>query len=227
MLGLIIEIALSWLILWLVFREHITVLGIKPTAIRLKQFAIGMLIMAALCLINQLSQANFSGVSYVRNPTYGWIEALNGTYWTIKAALFEEFIFRGAILYFLIRKIGGIWACVISAIAFGIYHWFSYNMFERGLVPMVYVFLMTGAAGYMFAYSFYKTKSIWVPFGLHFGWIVISIVFFSDGPLGESMYIASGEGEDLSNWEQLWAFVYQALVVPIALVLFVQKYFKS
>ncbi|NNK76373.1 MAG: CPBP family intramembrane metalloprotease, partial [Maribacter sp.] len=79
--------------------------------------------------------------------------------------MFEELIFRGAILYILIKKIGVNWACIISAIAFGIYHWFSYQMFGRGMIPMIYVFLLTGAAGWMFAYAFARTRSIYAPLG--------------------------------------------------------------
>ena len=64
-------------------------------------------------------------------------------------------------------------------------------MFGRGIVPMTYVLLVTGAGGWMFAYAFAKTKSILAPIGLHFGWILISIVLFSAGPLGNQLFISS------------------------------------
>jgi len=215
MLGVLVVFVLSWLLLWLFTKEPINVLGIIPNGRRLREFSIGLILMALFCAINLLGQSYFKEFSYVRNPDYGFWESLEGVWWTFKAALFEELIFRGAILYILIKKIGINWACIISAIAFGIYHWFSYQMFGRGIIPMIYVFLLTGAAGWMFAYAFAKTKSIFAPLGLHFGWIVISIVVFSEGPLGNSLFVIEGKAIDLGGWEQLSFFLWQAVIIPV------------
>lgn len=214
MLGVLVAIGISWIILWLVFKEHIIALGVIPNVQRLKEFLLGMVPMSLFCILNLVGQAYFQESSYVRNYDYGFFESLNGIWWTFKAALFEELLFRGVLLYVLIRKLNVVKACVISAIAFGIYHWFSYNMFDRGLIPMLYVFLMTGAAGWMFAYAFAKTKSLYAPLGLHFGWIVISIVVLSAGPLGDSLYVLEVEAQELGGWEQLLFFLWQTVAVP-------------
>ncbi|MGI9532676.1 lysostaphin resistance A-like protein [Lutimonas sp.] len=214
MLGVIVVLALSWLILWLFSKEHIIVLGILPNNRRLIELSVGLIFMAMFCTINLLGQSYFKDFNYVQNSDYGLWESINGIWWTLKAALFEELIFRGALLYLLIKRLGISWACIISASAFGIYHWFSYQMFGRGLIPMIYVFLLTGAGGWMFAYAFAKTKSLYAPLGLHFGWIVVSIVVFSAGPIGSSLFIPDGEGADLSGWEQLLFFSWQALIIP-------------
>ena len=225
MLGVLVVFALSWLLLWLFRREHITVLGIIPNGRLLREFSLGLILMALCCTINLLGQSYFKEFSYVRNPDYGFWESLEGVWWTFKAALFEELIFRGAILYLLIKKIGINWACIISAIAFGIYHWFSYQMFGRGIIPMIYVFLLTGAAGWMFAYAFARTRSIYAPLGLHFGWIVISIVVFSEGPLGNSLFVIEGEATELGGWEQLLFFLWQTVIIPASITwYFVKKY---
>ena len=206
MLGIFVVLILSWLILWFFSKDHITVLGIKPTSKRLREFSAGLIFMAMGCAVNLLGQSYFKEIGYVHNPDYGIWEALNGIWWTFKAALFEELIFRGAILFILIKNIDNTKACIISAIAFGIYHWFSYEMFGRGVVPMIYVFLLTGAGGWMFAYAFAKTKSIYAPLGLHFGWIVVSIVVLSDGPLGNSLFMTNGNTVELGGWAQLLFF---------------------
>ena len=225
MIGILVVLGISWVILWLFSKEHLLALGFTPNAKRLKAFAIGMVLMAIFCSINLLGQAYFTGISFVRNTDYGFQEALNGTWWTFKAAFFEELIFRGAILYVLIKRLGITWACVISATAFGIYHWFSYDMFARGPIPMAYVFLLTGAAGWMFAYAFAKTKSIYAPMGLHFGWIVMSIVIFSDGPLGNSLLMPNTDGQELGGWEQLLFFSWQTLIIPCLITWYlVNKY---
>jgi membrane protease YdiL (CAAX protease family) len=223
MLGLSVVFVLSWLLVWLFTKEHITALGIIPNGKRLREFSIGLSLMALFCVINLLGQSYFKEISYVRNPDYGFCESLDGVWWTFKAALFEELIFRGAILYLIIKKKGINWACIISAIAFGIYHWFSYQMFDRGIIPMIYVFLLTGAAGWMFAYAFARTRSIFAPLGLHFGWIVISIVVFSEGPLGNSLFVIEGEAIELGAWEQLLFFLWQTVIIPVSITWYLIK----
>lgn len=174
-----------------------------------------------------MGQCYFKENHLIRNPDFGFHEALFALRWTAVAAMMEELIFRGAILYFLIKKIGPKWACILSAIAFGIYHWFSYSMFGRGLIPMAYVFILTGASGWMFAYSFVKSKSILIPFGLHFGWILMRIVFFSDGPLGESLFIEKGNNLELDPWQQLAVFLWQAVLVAVIISLAIKNYYHA
>lgn len=226
MLGVLVVFIISWIILWFFSKEHITVLGVAPNGRRLREFSIGLILMALFCVINLISQSYFKEISYVRNPIYGFWESLNGMWWTFKAALFEELIFRGAILYILIKRVGINWACIISAIAFGIYHWFSYQMFGRGIIPMIYVFLLTGAGGWMFAYAFAKTKSIYAPLGLHFGWIVVSIVVFSAGPLGNSLFVIDGEIVELGGWEQLLFFLWQTVIIPGVITWYLIRKYK-
>lgn len=226
MLGVIVVFAISWLLLWLFSKKHIAVLGIIPNEKRLREFAIGLILMGSFCAINLLGQSYFKEICYVRNLSYGFGESLNGIWWTLKAVLFEELIFRGAILYLLIKRIGTNRACIISAIAFGIYHWFSYQMFGRGIIPMIYVFLLTGAGGWMFAYAFSKTKSLYAPLGLHFGWIVVSIVVFSAGPLGDSIFITQGDPVELSGWEQLLFFAWQTFIIPGIVTWYLIKKYK-
>ena len=214
MLGILVVIILSWLLLWLFSREHITALGIRPTRKRLKEFSAGLILMAILCTINLLGQSYFKEINYVQNPDYGIWESLNGVWWTFKAALLEELIFRGAILYLLIKKLGVVKACIIGAIAFGIYHWFSYGLIGGRIVPMIYVLLLTGAGGWMFCFAFAKTKSLYASLGLHFGWIVMSIVIFSAGPMGAQWLIPESEGIELGGWTNLLFFLFQAVVTP-------------
>jgi hypothetical protein len=121
------------------------------------------------------------------------------------------------------KKIGVFWACLISAIAFGIYHWFSYGLIGGRIIPMIYVFLLTGAAGWMFAFAFAKTKSLYVSIGLHFGWILMSIVVFSEGPLGNQWFIPTGEKVEHGGWPTLLFFVWQAIVTPGIVIWYLVK----
>lgn len=214
MLGILVVIAVSWLLIWLISKEHLTVLGIKPSRSRLTEFGSGFVLMALACSINLLWQAHFKGVSYTLNPDYGIMDGLMGMWWTIKAVLFEELIYRGVLLYLLIKKVGIVKACLIDALVFGVYHWFSYSMFGGPIIPMLYVLLVTGAGGWMFAYAFAKTKSLFAPLGLHLGWNLISIVVLSDGPLGNQLLIPSDGAAELGGWPTLLFFLWQLLVAP-------------
>ena len=223
MLGLLVVCIVSWLILWFFSKEHITALGISPTGRRLTEFSMGLVFMAVLCAINLVGQAYLQDIRYVLNADFSVWDGLEGIWWTFKSALFEELVFRGAILYMLIKKIGTIKACVIDAIAFGVYHWFSYGMFGGPLIPMIYIFLLTGASGWMFAYAFARTKSLYAPMGLHFGWILVSIVVFSQGPLGDQLLFPRGEAVDLSGWATLVFFLLQAVAIPGVVIWYLAK----
>lgn len=183
--------------------------------------------MAVMCTINQLGQSYFEEISYVRNFSYGIWDGLNAIWWTLKAALLEELVFRGAVLYILIKKIGVVKACAVDAIAFGVYHWFSYDMLDGRVIPMIYVFLLTGAAGWMFAFAFAKTKSLYASLGLHFGWILVSIVIFSAGPLGDQLFITEGEGIELGGWATLLFFIWQAIVTPGIVIWYLLKRYSE
>lgn len=227
MLGLLVVLMLSWLMLRFLLKENLSALGFFSTATRLKEFSVGFMIMAVLCAINILGQSYFKDISYALNSDYGIWEGLIGIWWVLKSALFEELVFRGAILYILIKIVGVVKACIIDAIAFGIYHLFSYQMFGGQIIPMIYVFLLTGASGWIFAFAFAKTKSLYAPLGLHFGWILVSIVVFSTGPIGNQLFIPSGDGIALSGWATLLFFMWQTVFTPGLVTWFLIKRYKA
>lgn len=225
MLGVLVAFFVSWLLLWLVSREQITALGILPDYRRLKEFLAGLLFMATIGVINFLWQAHFKEITYQINPDYGLIQLFDGVWWTVKAVLFEEIIYRGAILYLLIRYIGIVKACLLDALVFGVYHWFSYGMFGGHLVPMIYVLLLTGAGGWMFAFAFAKTRSLFAPIGLHVGWNLVAIVVFSAGPLGDEWLIAQGEAVAWGGWVTLLFFFIQAIFAPGIVTIYLNKFY--
>lgn len=100
-----------------------------------------------------------------------------GAWWNIKSVLFEELIFREVILYIL-----------ISAAAFGIYHWFSFGILGNP-VQMIVVFFITATAGLLYAYGYAKTFSLSAPAAIHFGWNFTRNFVFSDGLIGNGIFI--------------------------------------
>jgi len=91
---------------------------------------------------------------------------------------------------------------------------------------MLLVFLVTGFMGYVFAVSYYKTKSIILPIGLHLGWNLINHNIFSNGPNGTIIFLVNGSPE-LSNSQQLISFGLYLIVTVIALLFVKSKYISE
>nr|WP_010131543.1 type II CAAX endopeptidase family protein [Microbulbifer agarilyticus] len=214
MFGLFVAFLLSWVLLRRLAGESITVLGITPTLKRWGELLLGLGFMAAIAIINFTWQAHFKQVTYVINPEYRLLDFFGGSFWIVRSVLFEELVFRGAMLYLLIRYIGVIKACLLSSVIFGIYHWFSYEVFGARLVLMIYIFLVTGMGGWMFAFAYAKTRSLYAPVGLHLGWNLVTAIVFSSGPLGNQWLIQQGEAVYASDWITLIFFSLQAIVAP-------------
>lgn len=214
MIGLLVLSLLSWLLLRKVAREPIAVLGIVPSRRRFIEFAVGALFMGGVGFINFLWQAHFKKIGYQLNPEYGLGQLLTGSFWVLRAVVLEELVFRGALLYMLIKWIGAIRACLLSSLVFGVYHWFSYEVFGSRLILMAYILLVTGAGGWMFSYAFAKTRSLYASTGLHLGWNLVSAVVFSSGPLGNQLLLQRGEPVEWNEWVTLLFFSLQAIVAP-------------
>lgn len=127
--------------------------------------------------------------------------------------LYEELIFRAALLYIAIEKLGVKKACIISAVGFGIYHWFSFNVFGNPFM-MVITFVMTAIVGLSWAFAFAKTGSLYLPIGLHFGWNFICMVVFSNGSAGQSIFVRTNDNQlqGILSW---LVFLFQVVALPM------------
>ena len=217
MLGILVELIISWILLYLIERKNILSLGILPISKRLKQLAIGFLITAILCIGVEFLEILLKSSSLDLNENASTTLILNMFWWDFKSVLTEELLFRGALLYILIERIGARKGIIISAIAFGIYHWFSFGIFGN-IIPMFFVFIGTGLMGYAWALAFSKTKSIFLPLGLHLGWNFTFNTIFSNGPLRNGLLITEG-GNRISDWFSLVGL----WIVPV-IVLLIIKY---
>lgn len=219
MIGILVAIAISWLLLHTIEKKNILALGFLPTVKSLKQFFIGFLITGILCVIVQYLEAYLKSSTWIfnKNVTSGII--LKSFWWDFRSVLTEELIFRGALLYILIQRIGKQKGILISAVAFGIYHWFSYGVLGN-VMAMILVFTGTGLMGYAWALAFSKTKSIMLPLGLHLGWNFIYNTIFSKGPLGELVLLSTG-GNELTGWASLLNFTSGLVIVPFLVLIYV------
>ena len=129
----------------------------------------------------------FAKQEWELNPKLTVHLILTGIWWNVKSVLFEELIFRGVLFYVLIKKLGHTRAIIISAIAFGIYHWFSHEVIGNP-TQMAITFVITGTMGLVYAYGYSKTFSLYIPIAIHLGWNLTSSVIFSKGVLGDQLF---------------------------------------
>ncbi len=178
MIGIFIELILSWILLWFLERKDLRALGLLPDPQRLSQLALGIVYPIIYVSIFEFDVAALVYNPYRINPGYHLKDCWHAISYLFRTVGFEDLIFRGALLYILIRRLGNQKAILLSGIAFGIYHWFSWNAFGNPM-QMLIVLWMTGSAGYVFALAFARTRSMYLGAGLHFGYDFASMVIFS------------------------------------------------
>jgi membrane protease YdiL (CAAX protease family) len=165
MIGLLIELIASWLLLWLFERKDLLALGISPTRKRPGNFLFGFLIASLCCAIYYFSFTINTNNHWQMNPTFNGKQFGFASWWTLTSVLYEELIFRGALLF-------------------------------------------------MFAMAFAKTRSLYLPAGLHLGWNLLNTVVFSEGPLGHQFLILKGE-ERTGIALSLAFYLFQVFAVPL------------
>jgi hypothetical protein len=192
MIGILVQLVISWIIVWFFEKRNLSVLGFRPTKQRLADFMIFFFITAAFCSSGFFMKMYFGKQQWLLNPNLSANLILTGIWWNIKSVLFEELIFRGVLLYILIKNIGASKAISLSAIGFGIYHWFSYEIIGNP-IQMGIIFIITGTMGLVLAYGYSKTCSLYLPIGIHLGWNLTQIFIFSSGPIGNGVLVSSGQ----------------------------------
>jgi membrane protease YdiL (CAAX protease family) len=188
MIGILVQLAISWLIVWLYEKGNLGFLGLMPTKKRLLDFALFFLITATCAVSGFLLKMLIAKQSWVLNPNIKPGLILEGAWYTLKSVLFEELIFRGVLLYILIKKIGATKAIIISAIAFGIYHWFSHELWGNP-AQMAIEFFITGTMGLVLAYGYAKSFSLFIPIAIHLGWNIVQMVVFSGNTIGSQLFV--------------------------------------
>jgi len=178
MVGIVIQLLLTFFILKYVAQQDIEALGLKPTKQRVVQLLIGCCWPIIYYCLFEFSVAGLVQNPYHLNPQYSLGNFKTIVCYLLRSVVYEELIFRAALLYILVKKIGASKAILISAVAFGVYHWFAWQAFGNP-GRMLTVFLTTGSAGYLFAMAFVRSRSMYLPIGLHFGCNFATIIIFS------------------------------------------------
>jgi hypothetical protein len=93
---------------------------------------------------------------------------------------------------------------------------------------MIIAFMMTGLYGWTLAYAYYKTKSILLGTGLHFGWNSIGLIVFSSGTIGNQLLISYkpvGYAELTGDAQTIFFFA-QLIGIPLAQYLLIRLILK-
>jgi len=206
MIGILVQLALSWIFLWLVYKKDLRVLGFVPTGRRLGDFIIFFSVTGLLCASGFGLRMLLADQHWQLNPEATGRLVVDGVWWNFKSVMFEELIFRGALFYFLIQKLGAKRAIWIGAAAFGVYHWFSHGTFGNP-VAMVWDFTITGAMGLVLGYGFARTGSLYLPVAIHLGWNYVQQSIFSSGPIGNQLFIPVEPQPQNNLTVAVWLFV--------------------
>ncbi|MEY8848236.1 CPBP family intramembrane glutamic endopeptidase [Psychroserpens sp. XS_ASV72] len=225
MLGLLVIIVISWLLLHFIENKSIDALGVVPNLHRISQFFIGCFIITIVVLISIYVETIVLNVKWQFNEV-NYRTIFNAFVYHLRSALTEDLLFRGAILYILIQRIGATKAIWLSAILFGIYHWFSYGIIGERAILMAYVLLITGCTGYVWAYSFYKTKSIALGLGFHLGYNLVMSFFFESQPYGQLIMEMTSK-EALFGWSEFMFSMFKGLFPSILTLICVKLLLKS
>jgi hypothetical protein len=225
MLGLLVIIVISWGLLYFIEKEHINALGFTPIAIRIFQFIVGFIFIASIVLINIYTETIVQNMEWKANDV-NYSTLWNAFVYHLRSALTEDLIFRGAVLYILIKRIGANKAILLSAIVFGAYHWFSYGILNERWILLIYVFIVTGFTGYVWAYTFYKTNSIMLGLGFHLGYNLVMSCFFESQPYGELLFSVTSKIE-LTHWTGFFYSFFKGLFPSLATLLFVKFIYRN
>ena len=226
MLGNVIILVISGLLLRIERKQLIQVLGLTKPMYRLLQFGIGFLATALLAILISSIFSIVANFEWVTAGEFTGSFFLDGLYRVFNSVLYEELIFRGYLLFKAIEYLGELKANFLSAAAFGVYHWFSFNILGNPIL-MGWVLFYTGVWGLMFAYSYSKTRSIALPVGLHLGWNLVDQYIFSDDQLSLFESLTSIHTRNLSSLESMLYIHLPVLAFAVMVVVLLSKFKKK
>jgi len=225
MLGLLFIIVISWILLRFIENQSIEALGVIPNKQRIIQFLLGFVFVVLICLLSVCVETLILNVEWKVNDSVSLKSIFTSFAYHVRSALTEDLVFRGVILYILIHRLRARWGILISAVCFGVYHVFSYGMTGERIIPILYVILVTGFVGYVWAYTFHKTKSIMMGLGFHIAYNFTMTMFYESPPAGELLFQEISK-TSLSDWNWLFYNLPKGLLPSVLTLVFVNQYLK-
>jgi len=130
---------------------------------------------------------------------------------SVSAPIFEEILFRGIVLKYLLKKVAPWTAIILTAVGFGLFH---FNPWQ---------FMYATTLGVVLGYMYWKTNSLFYPMLIHF--ILNTTAFVA------SFYVDLGANEavveSVSSKKAFYLTVLFAIGIIYLLYLFMEKYFAN
>jgi len=167
---LLLSISLFGLYLWLltvadqVEERRIALLGFPLARGWIRQFALGALLGFSLTLLGVLLSAVRADVTISVNvSSRAFARAAVALIVLVFGALAEELMFRGYPFQRLEDAIGPAGAIGVFSLLFGAVHLTNPGASALGLANTVLI-------GIVLAIAYLRTRALWLPWGIHFGW---------------------------------------------------------
>jgi membrane protease YdiL (CAAX protease family) len=146
-------------------RGRLSDLGLGWTPTSAREFFTGMAAGAggALAILGgplALRVAEFERVPGVEHP---WASFAFVSLVLLFGAAGEEMLFHGYAFQLLIRSLGAFATILPASVLFGMAHASNQNATLLGLAN-------TAFWGVLLGYAYWRTRALWLPIGLHFGW---------------------------------------------------------
>ncbi|HSD62662.1 MAG TPA: CPBP family intramembrane glutamic endopeptidase [Ignavibacteriaceae bacterium] len=127
-------------------------------------------------------------------------------------AICEETMFRGFIQKSFELRIKPVWAALITAIFFGLYHFNPY-----GMIPLIIL-------GFYFGFAAYKSNSILIPMSLHFtnNFIAIMVYFI----IGNQDLIDTTPDTNV-DLNSAFLMIVLLTIIMIGLIITIKKYYSK
>jgi membrane protease YdiL (CAAX protease family) len=187
MIQLVALLAISWLLIWLFQKQHLSVLGLTLTKERLNYFLVLFIVSALLSATAFFLRMYFAKEVYTFSPSLTTKSILSEIWYQFRMVLTEELICRGALLYILIKKAGSVTAIIVSSVIFAALHWLNAGIWGN-FTQMIIVFSFTFTMGLLLAYSYARTFSLLIPFAIHFGWNLTQNYIFPGSTTGTHIF---------------------------------------
>ena len=106
MAGIFVNSIISWFLLKTLGRQSLNALGLKPNRVRVAHLCLGTLWPILFVAVFEFSVSLLVHNPYRINPDVHWKDLWHSIVYLLRSVAYEDLIFRGALLYILMQKIG-------------------------------------------------------------------------------------------------------------------------
>jgi membrane protease YdiL (CAAX protease family) len=151
-----------WIMARLVDRAPLSAFGVAVHERWFRDFVVGIAVAAGMLGLTLAGSFAFGDVRIqwgsASLPAFGLLLAVLAV-----AALNEELVFRGYPLQMLMKGIGPWGAILLISSLFGVVHFRNPGATALSIVNTI-------LAGVLLSLAYWKTRSLWLPWGIHLGW---------------------------------------------------------